>query len=257
MDPNLFLTLSAAFLGLVFGSFFNVCIDRGSLGLSIVRPRSACDACGTTLGLLELVPVLSWVCLRGRCAHCGTKVSVRYPASEILVAVLFALVTYVFGATPETLVYIFFTSIYVVASGIDLKVGLLPDRLTLPAALLALPAALWLGHDPIDAIVGGLLGWGLFRLVAFVYERASGREGLGLGDSKLMLSIGFLTGGMFLPIVVLLASLGALAAFLVLRLLGREAADLRLPFGPFLSGAAYLTWLAGDRIWSAWLCIIL
>lgn len=257
MDPNLFLTLSAALLGLVFGSFFNVCIDRGAEGRSIVRPRSACDACGTTLGPLELVPVLSWLCLRGRCAHCGTKVSVRYPASEILVAALFALVVFTFGAAPETLVYLVFTSLYVVASGIDLKVGLLPDRLTLPAAVLALPAALWLGHDPVDAVAGGLVGWGLFRFVSFAYERASGREGLGLGDSKLMLSIGFLTGGMFLPMVVLFASLGALAVFLVLRLLGREPSDMRLPFGPFLSGAAYLTWLAGDRIWSAWLRIIL
>lgn len=257
MDFFPYLLLAAPFFGLLFGSFFNVCIDRGAEGRSIVRPGSACESCGTRLRPHELVPVLSWLLLRGRCAHCGATVSVRYPVSELLAAILFTLVVRTYGANPETLVYLVFTSIFFVASGIDLKTGLLFDRLTLPSAALALPAALWLGHDPIDTVVGGLAGWGLFRLVTWLFERSTGREGLGLGDSKLMLSIGFLTGGMHLPMVVLLASLGALAVFVALRSTGRDASELRLPFGPFLSGAAFVTWLAGDALWAAWLDLIL
>lgn len=255
MTPELFFTLGAALLGLCFGSFLNVVIDRMSTGRSIVWPPSACENCGTRLRPYELIPVLSWLALRGRCGHCGARIGLQYPAVEILTASLFALVAHRFGPTPECAAYLVLTSLFIAASGIDLKSRTLPDVFTLSAAVLALGFGLWRG-EPFDALLGAIFGAGLFWLLAWGYEKRTGTEGLGLGDVKLMLSIGALSGVMLLPFVILFASLGALAAFGLVALSGREIRAWRLPLGPFLAAGAFVGWCWGDAILSAWVAFL-
>ena len=232
MTPELFFTLCAAFVGLFVGSFLNVAIDRGAAGRSVVWPPSACDACGHRLGALELIPVLSWTMLRAKCRHCGVRLSVQYPAVEILTALLYGVLALRFGPTPDFLFLLVLTSLFLVASGIDLKTRILPDAITLPAAAMALAWASWRG-DAMDAFLGAVLGTGVFWLIAWGYEKRTGTEGLGLGDVKLMLPIGAMAGVLKLPLVILGASLAALAAFGVLALMDRNLREGRLPLGPF------------------------
>lgn len=248
----------AVVLGLFFGSFLNVCIDRTIAGTSILWPPSHCESCGHRLTPLELIPVLSWCLQKGRCRSCGTRLSAAYPLSELATGVLFALVVWRFGLTAAGFAALVFTSVWFVLAGIDLRTCLLPDRLTLPAALLALPAAVWcFGLEPFNALLGGILGAGVFWLLALWWRWRTGTEGLGLGDVKLMLSIGLLSGAMKLPLCVLLSCMGALLGFALVRLAGRELGGLRMPFGPFLVLGGWVTVLWGDDLWGWWLGFLL
>ena len=245
-------------LGLFVGSFLNVCIDRIIAGKSILWPPSHCESCGRNLTALDLVPVLSWLCLRGRCRTCGARLSVAYPLSELVTGVLYALAAWRFGVSAELFAALVFTSIFLVLAGIDWRTCLLPDVLTLPAAVLALPASIWIfGLDPVDTLLGGLLGAGVFWALALWWRFRTGSEGLGLGDVKLMLSIGFLTGAMRLPLCVLVACVGALLGFAAVRVFGKKVEGLRMPFGPFLVLGALVTLFFGDTLWGMWLGFLL
>lgn len=185
--------------------------------------------------------------LRAKCRHCGVRLSVQYPAVEIITALLYGVLALRFGPTPDFLFLLVLTSLFLVASGIDLKTRILPDAITLPAAAMALAWASWRG-DAMDAFLGAVLGTGVFWLIAWGYEKRTGTEGLGLGDVKLMLPIGAMAGVLKLPLVILGASLAALAAFGVLALMDRNLREGRLPLGPFLAAAAYVDWCwGGDK----------
>lgn len=246
-------------IGLFVGSFLNVCIDRYVAGESIVFPASHCTHCGHRLSALDLIPVLSWLFLRGRCRYCGARLSAAYPLSEILTGLVFAVTVYVLGLTSAAAVTLAAASLFIVLSGIDLRLYILPDRLTIPAAVLALPAAVYgLGADLWSALIGGLAGGVVFWLTALYYHWRTGREGLGLGDAKLMLSLGALAGVERISLVVVLASVAALAAFVAVRLVrGRRAQGMRLAFGPYLCGACWVNLVWGETLWRAWLDIIL
>lgn len=257
IDPTVLWVLVAGFLGLFVGSFLNVCVDRYVAGTSIVYPPSHCEACQARLRPWELIPLVSWLALRGKCAHCGAPISVQYPLMELITGLLYALVAWRFGVSWECLWAIVLTSILLVASGIDVKILILPDRLTYAAAVIALAGALAFGHPWVETLLGGLVGAGVFWLIAFLFERSTGREGLGLGDVKLMLSLGFMSGVALLPLLVLLSGLSALATFGILALLGRKIGTLQLPFGPFLAAGGFITWLFGQDVWHWWLTWIL
>lgn len=244
----------SALVGLFLGSFYNVCIDRTVAGESVIYPPSHCEACHTRLRPWELVPVLSWMCLRGRCSHCGARVSWQYPFAELLSAALAGLLGWTFGPTWAWLAGMIMTGLWFVLAGIDCKTMMLPDRLTLTAAVLAWPFSVFaFGHNGLDALAGGLIGAGLFWLVGALYARRCGRDGLGFGDVKLMLSVGALSTAVYLPLVIMMAGVAALSAFAVLGLRGRSVAETPLPFGPFLTAAGWVTMLAGDRLCQVWL----
>ncbi|MDD2966788.1 MAG: prepilin peptidase [Desulfovibrionaceae bacterium] len=242
----------AAVLGLVCGSFYNVCIYRYVTEQSIVFPPSHCPQCKARLRPWELVPVLSWLCLRGRCGHCGSRISWRYPLVELISAALAALLAWKFGLSPAFAVFFVAAGVCIVASGIDFAIFILPDVLTLGGALLALPTAIWVLDMPWQHVLaGGLGGAGVFGLVMVLFKKARGIEGLGMGDVKLMLPIGFLCGGLMLPLVVLSAGVAALCSIVPQALLGKNIRTLRIPFGPFLCFGFLLTIVAGQEI-SAW-----
>ena len=256
--PQFFIP-AATVLGLLLGSFYNVCIHRYVTGESILFPPSHCPHCRGRLRFWELVPVLSYLWLRGQCARCGQPIHIRYPLVELLSGLAAGLLAWRYGPTPAFGVYLAFTGLLIVASGIDIDCFILPDRITLGGAL-AVPAAIWgLGMDWSDVLLGAALGGGTFFAVLVAFRRLRGVDGMGLGDVKLMLLLGALCGPIGLPLVTLVGGVSALVAFLFIALFSPREAPLRempIPFGPFLSLGAFVQIVAGPQILDWWVGFI-
>ncbi|RMD63164.1 MAG: prepilin peptidase, partial [Planctomycetota bacterium] len=223
-----------ALAGLIFGSFANVLVHRLPRGQSIVRPGSHCPACGHTLSWYENLPLLSWLALRGRCRACRAPIPVRYPLMELGLGLLWGYLGWRFGWRPELIMALTLTFLLWTLSWIDLETGLLPDALTLPGVALGLAFAWWMG-DWRASLIGAVVGYGIFWLVARLFLLATGREGMGYGDFKLLAMLGAFLGWQALPFVIFLASAtGAVVGGLWLWLT-RESARAPIPFGPFLA----------------------
>ncbi len=224
--------------------------------LTIARPRSHCPACGHQLAWHENLPLLGWLRLKGRCSACGIHISARYPVIELTTSVLFAAIAWRFNAQPVTLLWCAFAAVLLVLALIDWDTTVLPDSLTLPllwaglvaAALgwtLALPEALW------GAVAGYLSLWSVYWL----FKLATGKEGMGYGDFKLLAALGAWLGWqMIVPMLLLASVIGAVAGIAM-----KFAATLRegryVPFGPFLAGAGLVVMFAGAPAvldWIGW-----
>jgi leader peptidase (prepilin peptidase)/N-methyltransferase len=238
--------LAVAFLfGGVVGSFANVCIYRIPAGISIAFPASRCPVCLVPIRWYQNVPILSYLFLRGRCAACGGKIPVRYPLVEALCGFLFALVLYHFGFQPATLVYLVFCWTLVVITFIDLDHQIIPNVLSLPGSAIGFLCSFavpWLSWS--DSLLGILLGGGSLYLIAAGYQLLTGKEGMGMGDVKLLAMIGaFLGWQAVLPVVFFASLLGSLVG-VPLMIVRRADSKLAIPFGPFLALGAliYLFW---------------
>ena len=258
--------LAAAVVGLVLGSFYNVCIHRYITGQSIVFPASHCPHCLKKLKAWELVPVLSWLLLRGRCSGCKKPISPRYPIVELISGLWALLLAVKFGFTAPWLVFMVFGGMFIVASAIDFELFILPDIITLPGTVMALVASIFiLGLPWKAALIGAAAGAGALWLLMVLYKRLRGVEGMGLGDVKLIALIGGLLGWQALPLVILLAAGSALVGsivFLALRPGSREGEEggvgrIAVPFGPFLSFGAMVFILYGHEIWHWYLKMVL
>ena len=248
----------AVVLGLLIGSFLTVVVDRVPRGASIVAPRSACGACGETLGVPDLVPVLSWVVLRGRCRHCGARIGVEPVVVELATAALFAAMAARFGFTWQTLAFCVLCAGLLALSIIDLRTMRLPREITYVTALIGMPllvVAALVTHQPhrIGTMCIGAAIAGVFMWLVYVLSRG----GLGDGDVRLApllgaylgwLGLGYVPIGLFCGF--LLGSIVGVAAMVVGRA-GRRSA---LPFGPFLAAGTVLAVFVGapliDLLWS-------
>lgn len=233
----------AALAGLILGSFATCVIHRWIAERSILSPaRSFCPSCNRTLTWSENIPVLSYVLQRGRCRGCGAPIGLRYLLVELACGLWFALVAWRFGPTWACAVYAAFGWMGITASCIDLETYLLPDMLTLPSALLSYPAAAFLlDRGWLDPLVGALIGAGFLWFLRLVHMKLRKVEGLGLGDVKLMLSIGALCGPLALPMIFVLAGVTALAASVAyLRRPDADGLKTAVPFGPFLGLGAMI-----------------
>ena len=263
---------AAAAFGAIWGSFFNVCIARVPRGESVVRPASRCLACGAPVRPRDNIPIVSYLLLRGRCRACGAPFSARYPMVEALAAVLAAAIWWQFVAAdaggPVAIrlarfaVYFAFAGALLVLSFIDLDTKLLPDVITLPAIPILFLAAFgahdvpWLGR-----LIGAAAGYLFVRLIADFYYYVLKREGMGLGDAKLLAMIGGVLGWKALPVVVFAgAFLGVLISIPVLLLArrrrpqeaeGEALRHVQIPFGPFLALGALVYLFAGPAIRAA------
>lgn len=251
------------FLGLVFlagltvGSFLNVVIHRGPSmwGLldeaprgDLVRPGSYCPSCRMPLRFCNLIPLASFLWQRGRCAACGAPISRRYPLVELLGGAGAVLSVIVFGWTLAAAFAAIAAFALITLAFIDLETGYLPDALTLPLAALGLGVNAFGAFVPIvDALIGAAAGFLVFWAIGAVYRSMRKREGLGLGDAKLLAAIGAWTGWALLPIVIFVAAALTLA---VAALRGRASAEEALPFGPGLCAAGVAAIFAGGRLLS-------
>jgi leader peptidase (prepilin peptidase)/N-methyltransferase len=256
----------AAIFGAIWGSFFNVCIARVPEKQSVVSPGSRCGACGAPVRAFDNVPVLSYLWLRGRCRACGARFSPRYPLVELLGALLAAALWWQLVAEDPTgalgirlarFVYYFaFVGVLVVLSFIDLATLLLPDVITRPGVVLFFLAGFGV-HEVswLDRLIGGVVGYAVIWGIGELYYRLLDREGLGLGDAKLLALIGVALGWKALPLVVFAGSVsGSLISIPVLLLKRRRRApgeslrEVQIPFGPFLALGALVYLFAGRAL---------
>jgi leader peptidase (prepilin peptidase)/N-methyltransferase len=235
-------------VGLLIGSFLNVCIYRLPRGESVVWPASHCGACGRNLAWYENVPLLSWMTLRGRCRTCGESISVMYPAVEAVTGAVFLLAPVAFGWTPLLVVRLFFACAMIVLFAIDLRHRILPNVITLPGVVVGLICSVFLPPGLQSALLGAAIGGGALFAIAETYYRIRGIDGLGMGDVKMLGMIGaFLGWPQMLVTLVVASSLGSIvgAGVIVSRRGGMQAA---LPFGTFLAIGALVAAVGGDAI---------
>ena len=268
VNPALTLGL-AAVLGLLVGSFLNVVILRLPVMLErrwrddgegederfdLVRPASHCPACGHRITALENVPVLSYLCLRGRCRACRAKIPWRYPFVELLTAVLTVVTVWHFGPGWPALAAGVLTWLLIALSGIDIDHQLLPDDITQPGLWLGLLLSLaGVFTRPEAAIVGAVAGYLSLWSVYQVFRLLTGKHGMGYGDFKLLAMLGAWLGWQaLLPIVLLSSLVGAVSGIAQIALLGRDR-SLPIPFGPYLAVAGWITLLWGETISRAYL----
>lgn len=258
MLPDAVFLPLAALLGLALGSFATCAGHRLAEGGSVLTPaRSYCPSCSHPLSWRENIPLFGWLLLGGKCRFCRAPIPARYPLTELASGLFAVLAALAFGPTPHFLAAVFFSTLLLVLSLIDLATYLLPDMLTLPGAGAALLCSLllpphWtLGIGWQSALAGGLLGGGGLWAVAALYRRIRGVDGMGLGDAKLLLLVGALLGPAAVGITLFGGALFSLpAGILAARKGGMQA---RLPFGPFLCAAAALYLLAGPWLLHLWL----
>jgi len=236
-------------LGLIIGSFLGALVVRWPQGISIMRGRSACDACGRTLRPAELIPLLSALVSRWRCRSCGTPIDPIHSIME-LGAALIAGLAFALLPLPIALLFSLAGWLLLTLAVLDGRHFWLPDALTLPLAALGLTLGDWVLPTPFwDRVTGAALGYGALFLIALTYRRLRGREGLGLGDAKLLGAIGAWLGWQGLPLVLLIASLSGLLWAIGLKLRGRLIdGETRLPFGTFLCLAVLPTILLGWQV---------
>lgn len=271
--PWLFPALATLF-GLIVGSFLNVVIHRlpkmmerewrqecadsfpeyqitppsGVYNLSV--PRSTCPKCETQLRVIDNIPVLSWLLLKGKCHHCSHPISIRYPLVEVLTGALCFLVAYQFGFSYFAIALLFFTFVLIAATFIDLDTMLLPDSLTLPLTWFGITLAL-LQISPVslqDTVIGAIAGYLSLWSVYWLFKLVTGKEGMGYGDFKLLAALGAWLGWQYLPMIILLSSfVGVIFGIIQLRL-KQQGIDKAFPFGPYLAIAGWICMMWGNVI---------
>ena len=269
-------TAIAALFGLLVGSFLNVVIHRlpkmmerdwalqcaelrgesleAAPAVTLVAPRSHCPACGHAISALENIPVLSYLFLRGRCRACRATISVRYPLVEVLTAILFAFVAWRFGYTWSAVGGIIFCAAMIALAFIDFDTQLLPDDLTLPL--------LWAGllfnivgtyANLGSAVVGAMAGYLSLWMVYWGFKLATGKEGMGYGDFKLLAAIGAWLGWQVLPLTILLSSFVGALIGIGLIIFTRHGKNVPIPFGPYLAIAGIIAMFWGKPLTHAYL----
>jgi len=271
-SSQLFMIITSGMLGLVVGSFLNVVVHRVPVMLqniwtrdcrehlqpgtesiepadtyNLLTPASRCPACNHRIGALENIPVISYLFLKGRCSGCGTSISPRYPAVEIATAILSVVVTLHFGYSIQTLAALAFTWTLIPLFLIDFDTQYLPDTITLPLLWAGLVLSLFnVFTDSQTSIIGAAAGylslWSIFQL----FKLATGKEGMGFGDFKLLAAIGAWLGWQALPVVILFSSVvGAAIGITLILFKGRDHQQ-PMPYGPFLAVAGWITLLWGN-----------
>jgi leader peptidase (prepilin peptidase)/N-methyltransferase len=250
-DP---LATAAAFVfGAVVGSFLNVVIYRLPSGQSLVRPASRCPGCGTPIRPHHNIPIASYLFLRGRCASCKASISPRYPLVEILTGLLSAGLLLRFGPTLEFGVYFVFLAGLVAVTFIDIDHRIIPDSLSLGGIVVGFAASFFTSVGWQDSLIGLLAGGGGLFLVALLYEFITRREGMGMGDVKLIAAIGAFLGWKAVLFTIFLSAVaGSVVGVLLLRVL-RRGRNYEIPYGPFLAFGAALYVFRGPEIVSWYL----
>jgi leader peptidase (prepilin peptidase)/N-methyltransferase len=271
LSPPVWIAL-AAILGLLVGSFLNVVIlrlpermaaqwrreardvlelqaDADALPPGIVREPSHCPHCKHRLSAADNIPLLGWLLLRGRCRYCKARISIQYPLVELLSGVLCALVVWKLGPTWPALAGLVLTWALIALAGIDFRTQLLPDQITLPLLWLGLLLSLTsTAVAPKSAILGAAIGYLSLWSVYWLFKLATGKEGMGYGDFKLLAALGAWMGPMaILPVVLLSSLIGAIVGGSLIAL-ARHERSVPMPFGPFIAMAGWVWFFAGDSL---------
>ena len=233
------------FVGCCLGSFLNVCIYRLPRDLSIILPGSHCPRCQTPIRSYDNIPLVSYLLLGGKCRKCQAKISWGYPLVEALTGVLAVALYTRFGLTFYFFSFFALTAALVVITFIDLEHRIIPDIISLPGIFIGVVIAIWAPWITLqDSLIGALIGGGSLFVVAIVYEKVTKREGMGMGDVKLLAMIGAWLGWEAILFTIFVASLTGTIIGGVAMLVHKQGRHYALPFGPFLAFAAiaYMFW---------------
>ncbi|QIA64224.1 prepilin peptidase [Vibrio astriarenae] len=275
--PWLFVVFATVF-GLIVGSFLNVVIFRlpkmmeldwrrecaeyfpeykipkPTETLTLSKPNSTCQSCKTPIRIIDNIPVISWLLLRGRCHKCKSKISPRYPLIETLTAILCYLVATHFGFSGYGVALLFFTFVLIAATFIDLDTMLLPDQLTLPLMWGGIALALF-EISPVtlqDSVIGAMAGYLSLWSIYWGFKLLTGKEGMGYGDFKLLAALGAWLGWQALPMIILLSSVVGLIFGIIQLRLQKQGIEKAFPFGPYLAIAGWVAMLWGEQILSVY-----
>ena len=271
-EPAL-LTAAAVLLGLAVGSFINVVIHRlpkmmerqwraecaelsgeeapapVAKPYNLIVPRSACPACNRPITAIENIPLLSWLVLRGKCAGCRAHISPRYPAVEVLTAALSAWIAWHFGFGMAAAGALLFTWAMIALTFIDLDTFYLPDSITLPLLWLGLLFNISGTYTPLPgAVIGAAAGYLSLWAVYWAFKLATGKEGMGYGDFKLLAAVGAWLGWQMLPLAILASSMVGAVVGIALIVFARHGRNIPIPFGPYLAAAAIIALFWGKPL---------
>ena len=236
-------------LGLVIGSFLNVCIGRLPAGESVVSPGSRCPSCKKPIAWYDNLPVLSYLILGGRCRNCSARISWRYPLTEMATGVLFVVQGLAWGDDlPMLASRLVFTSMLIVLFGTDIETQRLPNVITLPGIIVGFVFSVFVPPGLIDCLIGAALGAAILGLIRWGWKRATGVEGMGLGDVKMIAMIGAFLGWRQVWVVLFLSSVVGAVIGIALTVAGGKTMQSRLPFGTFLALAALIASLVGSQL---------
>ena len=226
--------------GCIWGSFSNVCINRIPFNKNVISGRSYCPQCQKLIKWYDNIPLLSFILLKARCRDCSTKISPKYFLIELISGLNFVIAFYFFGFSLTTLLFFILSICFLIIFFIDLKHYIIPNELTYPLMVIGLLKS----YDPnlninlfpnfIDSLIGGCFGYTIIWLIIFVYKKLRNKEGMGLGDAKLLSAIGFWFGWVSIPFILFFSSFVALA-FAVPSLINKsKTMSSKIPFGPYL-----------------------
>jgi leader peptidase (prepilin peptidase)/N-methyltransferase len=240
----------AAVGGLLVGSFLNVVAYRLPRGESLVKPRSRCPHCDTQLRAIDNIPLLSWLALRGRCHHCGAPISARYPLVEFTTGALYAAVVATQDDAVRIVLGLVLVTVLVPITLIDLDHRIIPNKITGPAAIVAVIAIAALDSDFLpEALIAAAAGGGFFFVAAVLYPR-----GMGMGDVKLAGMLGLYLGRAVAPAILIALVAGvAVGAVIIARKGAAEGRKTAVPFGPFLALGGIVAFFVGNELVDAYL----
>jgi leader peptidase (prepilin peptidase)/N-methyltransferase len=236
--------------GLCVGSFLNVVIHRLPLGESVVTPRSRCPGCRKPIPWYRNIPLISFLLLRGRCGECAARISWRYPLVELLTAALFTVAAAIEPRWFLWPFHFYFLAALVACTFIDLDHWILPDKITLPGIAVGIVGSFFLPTAAfLWSLAGVLIGGGILYLVAWTYERATGKDGLGGGDIKFLAMVGAFLGAQGALVTLVLASMiGSLIGIFLIAFRGKRGST-AIPFGPFLALGSLSAFFFGQPLW--------
>ena len=241
-------------LGSLWGSFSNVCIYRLPEGGNIVSARSACRSCQSKISWFDNIPFISFIILKGKCRNCDFKIPYQYFLVELIVGLGFLISYYFYGITVTTLLLFILIIFFVIIFFIDLKHFIIPNELTFPLMAIGFFKSFdpnlnqYLFPDYINSLIGGVAGYLIIWLIIFAYKRLRNKEGMGLGDAKLLSAIGFWFGWISIPFILFFSSFVALAFALPSLISKSRTLSSQIPFGPYLVLGSLMYLLAIEYI---------
>ncbi len=231
----------AAFIfGSIWGSFCNVCIYRLPDNGNIVKNRSFCPSCKKKINWYDNIPLLSYVLLQAKCRNCNNKISFQYFLVELISAINFTTIYFLYGISITTLLLIVLSIFFIIIFFIDLKHYIIPNELTFPLMVIGFIKS----FDPnlnqmifpnyINSLIGGLFGYSIIWLIIFLYKKIRNKEGMGLGDAKLMGAVGFWFGWASIPFIIFISSVVALVIVIPSLVNKTKSMKAQIPFGPYI-----------------------
>ena len=246
--------LIAFIFGSIWGSFSNVCIHRIPDDISVVTGRSHCPSCKAQIKWHDNIPLFSYLFLNAKCRHCSTKIDVKYFLVELVSAISFVVIFHLFGVSLTTLLFFVLSISFVIIFFIDFKHFIIPNELTYPLMIIGLLKS----FDPnlnttlfpnlVNSLVGGFFGYTIIWLIIFTYKKIRNKEGMGLGDAKLLSAIGFWFGWMSIPFIIFFSSIAALISVIPDLITNKKKLSSQIPFGPFIIIGTLIFLFSNDYI---------